>query len=88
MKKQADGLGNYAVMAAAAVVAASFIGGLGSGAAISKLTEPGEYDTANLQKEYRLSRLNKDNQTQQILAAREQAQRDMRNVAHKSMRAV
>lgn len=88
MRKQADGLGDYVTMAAAAVVAASFIAGLGGGAALSKITEPGEYDKANLEKEYRLARLNRDNQTQQILANRQQYERDMRNFQPKSMRAL
>ena len=78
--------GDVALTAAAAVVAASFIGGLGLGAAAGKLTEPGEYDMDNLEKEYELARLHRDNQTQQILAEREEAERRMRGANQKSMR--
>ena len=78
--------GDVALTAAAAVVAASFIGGLGLGAAAGKLTEPGEYDMDNLEKEYELARLHRDNQTQQILAEREEAERRMRGAKQKPMR--
>jgi len=78
--------GDLVLAAASAVVAASFLGGLGVGAAASKLTEPGEYDMKNLEKEQELARLHRDNQTQEILAAREEAERRMRGQQPKSMR--
>ena len=56
------------------------------GAAAGKLTEPGQYDMDNLEKEYELARLHRDNQTQQILAEREEAERRMRGANQKSMR--
>lgn len=80
------GGGDVALAAAAAVVAASFVGGLGLGAAAGKLTEPGQYDMDNLEKEYELARLHRDNQTQQILAEREEAERRMRGAKQKPMR--
>ena len=85
-KMALPGGGDVALAAAAAVVAASFVGGLGLGAAAGKLTEPGQYDMDNLEKEYELARLHRDNQTQQILAEREEAERRMRGNKQKSMR--
>lgn len=78
--------GDMAVAAAAAVVAASFLGGLGMGALAGKVTEPTDYDLENLEKEHELARLHRDNQTQKILAAREDAERRMRGVQPKTMR--
>ena len=43
-----DKTGDAAVLLAAAAVALSFAGGLGTGVLASKITEPGEYDKANL----------------------------------------
>lgn len=89
MRKKAldlNSVNDYAVLIAAAAVATSFALGAGAGALASKVTEPGEYDKSNLEKEYRLARLNRDNQTQQILSDRENAERAMRGVSNKSMR--
>ena len=78
--------GNIALALAALAVAGAFAGGFGVGAATGKLTEPGEYDMSNLEKEQELARLHRDNQTQQILAEREDAERRMRNRTYKPMR--
>ena len=78
--------GDMAVAAAAAVVAASFLGGLGAGAFAGKITEPADEDFANMEKEQALARLHRDNQTQKILAAREEAERRMRATPQKAMR--
>lgn len=87
LKKMAmPNLGDVPLAAAAVVVAAAFAGGLGVGALSGKLTEPGEYDMSNLEKEQELARLHRDNQTQQILAEREEAERRMRNQTKKPMR--
>lgn len=90
MKKQAlfDFLEDAVGVAAAAVATAAFLSGMGGGMLVGKLTEPGEYDKKNLQKEHELARLHRDNQTQRILFDREQAERKMRNIRAKSMRAL
>lgn len=73
MLQKVSAWGDVPLAAAAVVVAAAFAGGLGVGALSGKLTEPGEYDMSNLEKEQELARLHRDNQTQQILAEREEA---------------
>lgn len=88
MRKQAVDLNDFSVLAAAAVVTAAILGGGAFGAMAGKVTQPGQYDMKNLQKEYALNRLRRDNQTQQILADRQRAQREMRNFSPKSMRAL
>ena len=72
-------------VAAAAVLATVFFGGGLAGWAAGKVTEPSKYDVDNLKKEYALSRLTRDNQTQQILSAREDAERQMRGTQPKAM---
>ena len=85
MRKTA-GPGDWPTIAAAAVLTVAFMGGALGGAVAGKVTEPSEHDMQNLQKEYELSRLHRDNQTQQILAAREDAERQMRGNKQKAMR--
>ena len=85
LKKSAE-VGDWPTLAAAAVLAVAFAGGAGLGALAGKVTQPSEHDMSNLQKQYALARLTRDNQTQQILAAREAAERDMRNKPQKAMR--
>lgn len=80
------GIGDWPTVAAAAVLTAVFLGGGVAGWAAGKVTEPSKYDLDNLKKEYELARLHRDNQTQQILSAREDAERQMRGNRPKAMR--
>ena len=85
LKKRAN-VGDWPGTAAAAVLAFLFLSSAAGGATMSKFTEPSEHDLNNLKKEYELARLHRDNQTQQILSAREDAERQMRGTQPKAMR--
>lgn len=60
--------------------------GVGAGYLTGKVTQPGEYDMQNLQKQHRLARLKRDNQTQKIMQQRQAAQRNMRDSTKKAVR--
>lgn len=94
MNKRAGGLLDAATSAlpgalwilGATAVAATAGAGIAAGYSLGKITEPGEYDMENLQKEQILSRLKRDNQTQRVQAQRQQAQRQMRQGTKKPVR--
>lgn len=85
LKKCAD-WGSVPWAIAALFAAGAFGAGALGGVALGKLSEPGDYDKENLQKEYELARLNRDNQTQRILGERQDAERAMRQRPVKPMR--
>lgn len=74
MNKEAglgQALANGAYLIAAVTMLTPAVGGAAAGYAAGKLTTPGIQDVQNLQKQHRLARLKRDNETQRLLQQRE-----------------
>lgn len=67
----ASGITGSAYLLAAATAASIAAVSGGAGYLAAKVTSPGIQDKQNLEKEHRLARLKRDNETQKILAARQ-----------------
>lgn len=79
-------IGSGAYLLGALVVANLAAQGVAAGYLTSAAGSPGAYDMQNLEKQHRLARLNRDNQTQRILQQRQAVHGKLKAPAAKSMR--
>lgn len=86
LKRASADIGSAVYLLATAAAIGTLAASSGAGYATAKLTQPGAYDNQNLQKQYMLQRIKRDNKVQQAELERQAVQRAMRNKAVKPMR--
>lgn len=86
MNKRSADLGSALYLAGLAAFIGTFGTGALAGYGTAKLTEPGAYDNQNLEKEYLLQRIKRDNKVQEAQLDRQTVQRAMRDKKTKPIR--